>query len=148
MGTRADFYMGRGLEAEWLGSIAWDGYPAGFLPDLIRRATSEAEYRATVEDYLSDREDGTTPSMGWPWPWDDSSTTDYAYAFDDGKVWASCFGDAWFPATEEDEPESDGPKAVFPDMSGRSAFTLGPRSGVTVFMAGESPNADSTDENR
>jgi hypothetical protein len=29
MGTRADFYVGRGGQAEWLGSIAWDGYPSG-----------------------------------------------------------------------------------------------------------------------
>lgn len=27
MGTRADFYIGRGENAEWLGSIAWDGDP-------------------------------------------------------------------------------------------------------------------------
>ena len=27
MGTRADFYVGRGDAAEWIGSIAYDGYP-------------------------------------------------------------------------------------------------------------------------
>lgn len=32
MGTRADFYVGRGTEAEWIGSIALDGYPDG-IPD-------------------------------------------------------------------------------------------------------------------
>jgi len=26
MGTRADFYVGMGKDAEWLGSVAWDGY--------------------------------------------------------------------------------------------------------------------------
>ena len=26
MGTRADFYLGEGSAAEWLGSVAWDGY--------------------------------------------------------------------------------------------------------------------------
>ena len=26
MGSRADFYIGEGTEAEWLGSVAWDGY--------------------------------------------------------------------------------------------------------------------------
>jgi hypothetical protein len=31
MGTRADFYIGRGTEAEWLGSVAWDGYPGGVI---------------------------------------------------------------------------------------------------------------------
>jgi hypothetical protein len=29
MGTRADFYVGRGPDAEWLGSVAMDGYPSG-----------------------------------------------------------------------------------------------------------------------
>ncbi len=29
MGTRADFYTGRGQTAQWLGSIAWGGYPVG-----------------------------------------------------------------------------------------------------------------------
>jgi hypothetical protein len=29
MGTRADFYVGRGKDAEWLGSVAFDGYPSG-----------------------------------------------------------------------------------------------------------------------
>ena len=29
MGTRADFYVGRGESAEWLGSVAWDGNPRG-----------------------------------------------------------------------------------------------------------------------
>ncbi len=27
MGTRADFYVGLGEQAEWLGSVAWDGNP-------------------------------------------------------------------------------------------------------------------------
>lgn len=27
MGTRADFYVGTGANAEWLGSIAYDGHP-------------------------------------------------------------------------------------------------------------------------
>ena len=25
MGTRADFYVGVGKKAEWLGNVAWDG---------------------------------------------------------------------------------------------------------------------------
>ena len=27
MDERADFYVGRGEDAEWLGSITWNGYP-------------------------------------------------------------------------------------------------------------------------
>ena len=40
MGTRADFYVGKGKDSEWLGSIAWDWYPDG-IPDNILDAESE-----------------------------------------------------------------------------------------------------------
>lgn len=130
MGTRADFYVGRGVDAEWLGSIAWDGYPDA-LPEVIKAATDELDFRALVEGFLAAREDSTTPATGWPWPWEDSGTTDYAYAYDDGSVHASCFGSAWFkPDEEEDEP--DGPKAVFPKMT-PCADPLHSRSGLIVL---------------
>lgn len=133
MGTRADFYVGRGLGAEWLGSIAWDGHPDSIDATVIG-AGSETEFRSAVADFLASRDDATLPDQGWPWPWSDSRTTDYAYAFD-GKVMASRFGHKWFDVGEP-EPESDSPEsAVFPDMSERSRFTLGPRSGVIVFGA-------------
>jgi len=53
MGTRADFYVGRGEQAEWLGSIAWDGYPSG-NPAPVTAMTSEAAYREKVEAVLSE----------------------------------------------------------------------------------------------
>jgi hypothetical protein len=37
MGTRADFYIGCGRDSEWIGSIAWDGYPDG-LSDLLKKS--------------------------------------------------------------------------------------------------------------
>ena len=55
MGTRADFYMGTGTGAEWLGSVALDGYqdgPSG-IPQRYPRlpaAKTEAEWRAAVDD--------------------------------------------------------------------------------------------------
>lgn len=42
MGTRADFYVGRGPEAEYLGSIAWDGHPEG-MPSELLRSSAEPE---------------------------------------------------------------------------------------------------------
>jgi hypothetical protein len=133
MGTRADFYVGRGEDAEWIGSVAWDGYPDGFRKGGILNAATEDAFRAAVTRMLGRRDDATTPDLGWPWPWEDSRTTDYAYAFDSGKVWASCFGHEWFDPTKP-EPEEDTPKsAVFPDMSARKAATLGPRSGLLVL---------------
>lgn len=129
MGTRADFYVGRGVSAEWLGSIAWDGYS---IPDAISTAADETSYRAAVVAFIGQRKDGTKPADGWPWPWDDSRTTDYAYAFDCGAVHASIFGHAWW-LVRDGEPDDDGPKvAVFPNMAGRANVTLGERSGVIV----------------
>ena len=132
MGTRADFYVGRGKSAEWLGSIAWDGYPDG-IPESVKGAESEASYRDAVRAMLDGREDATVPAMGWPWPWDDSGTTDYTYAFDGGTVHASCFGSPWWAAVEEAPEDVEGLPADHPDMSARKATTLGKRSGLMVF---------------
>ena len=134
MGTRADFYIGRGPQAEWLGSIAWDGYPNG-IPTGVLSATDGTGFRKSVAALLVERKDGTTPQMGWPWLWDDSSTTDYAYAFDGGQVYASNFGCSWWHATEEEPEDGDVKDAVFPDMSIRKAVTFGNRSGVMFISS-------------
>ena len=133
MGTRSDYYVGRGATAEWLGSAANDGYFDG-VPCAIREATSEAAFRAAVTEYLTSRRDGTTPDLGWPWPWEDSATTDYAYAFDTDAVYASHYGCPWVPAAgkESVHPENGEPP-VFPDMTARKAVTFGARSGLIVF---------------
>lgn len=142
MGTRADFYIGRGPKAEWLGSTAWDGYPSGFAgkdgnvkTSPIFSAEGEDTYRVAVMTELAGREDATLPAQGWPWPWGTSHTTDYAYAFDGGRVWASCYGHAWFDPTE-DEPEHDDDKPTeFPNMKERANVTFGKRSGVIILGA-------------
>lgn len=147
MGTRADFYVGRGPEAEWLGSVAWDGYPDGFDESLFGLASAE-DWRRAVLHMLVAREDSTLPPQGWPWPWDDSGTTDYAYAFDGDRVWGSAFGRPWFavdpketnggePINEDGEPLTvESPAAVFPNMADRQKVTLGSRSGVMVLGQG------------
>lgn len=138
MGTRADFYVGRGKSAEWLGSIAMDGYPDGNVSNPqygpLIKAASEPEFRERVAMLIAGVGHGTTPAQGWPWPWEDSRTTDYAYAFDGGTVWASGFGRAWFDPNEPEPDRGDEPKsAVFPNMKDRQRVTLGSRSGLIVF---------------
>jgi hypothetical protein len=170
MGTRADFYVGRGETAEWVGSIAWDGYPEGIMPHAAEKkrawvdgplmpaaakwpvgahlfdATTEQEFRERVARFFEYREDVTLPENGWPWPWENSQTTDYAYAFDGGKVYASCFGHQWFdplnPPTIDDEDSDDdsdgtmegGKVATFPNFKkDRHAPAGDKRSGVMVF---------------
>jgi len=124
MGTRADYYVGRGPKAEYLGSTAWDGYPEG-IPDEIKTASGESQFKHAVDAFLKTRKDATFPKDGWPWPWDDSKTTDYAYAFENGKVLISQFG-KW----------NDKKNISFPNMKTRKKVTLGPRSGIMVFRTG------------
>lgn len=144
MGARADFYIGRGVDAQWLGSIAWDGYPTGivsYFDSELFNATTPEEFARVTAERLVTREDGTTPEMGWPWPWNNSRTTDYTYAFDDGQVWACCFGCAWAPIKEwlNDDcyTPCEGEPTVFPDMAGQKNVASGSRSGV-IFVGPKS----------
>jgi hypothetical protein len=101
MGTGADFYIGRGKNAEWIGSIFCDGYPEGIQSELFL-ARNEREFRLEVELLLKERENSRKPNKGWPWPWNDSLTTDYSYCWD-GKVLITCFGYGWITKEEIDE---------------------------------------------
>lgn len=149
MGTRADFYIRTKSEEkqtvmEWLGSVAFDGYPEGFDSQsgiIALTAKNEAEFRAAVSEVLASRSDGTTPEMGWPWPWDDSLLTDYAYVFDGDNVNGFEFGTAFdlqkyiSSGRTETEVENDENKVsgYFPDMSKQKNVTYGRRSGLLVF---------------
>jgi hypothetical protein len=135
MGTRADFYIGRGKDAEWLGSISHDGY------DVALFAADPDSFRVCVAGLLSTVTGSTTPSMGWPWPWDTSATTDYTYAFDEGRLWVSRFGGHWYDADLPEPVDASGvftgPLVDFPDMSGRKSVASpgSARSGLMTFMA-------------
>ena len=135
---------------EWLGSVAFDGYPEGFNDQsgiMAMTAKTESEFRASVGEVLSNRGDGTTPDMGWPWPWDDSLLTDYAYVFDGEMVNGFAFGrpfdlqkriaDDGIEEAETDDDETDDDEnkvsGYFPDMSGQKNVTYGKRSGLLVF---------------
>lgn len=152
MGTRCDFYVGRGESAEWLGSLAFDGYRIAEVEEQhkdkdadnkacwgIKTATSEADYRQAVSELLAMNSDASLPSDGWPWPWEDSRTTDYSYAFDGGKTYTSIFGHKWFDPMVEQDPELEegASKEVFPNMKAVQNVTLGKRSGLLVVSAKE-----------
>lgn len=157
MGTRADFYAGKGPDAEWLGSIAFDGYfiaessaedrdPEGRLAWAVKSAKSEDEYRKAVAALLDALDDATLPKDGWPWPWADSGTTDCHYWFFDDQCWYGSF-DRGASSIDDPEPdEDDEPDAHaawltrritldFPDMSSRKNVTFGKRSGLMIFSA-------------
>ncbi len=160
MGTRADYYVNKDGELDWIGSSAYDGYPSGV--DEILNAKSEEEFLEAVGRRLAKR-DGTLPKQGWPWPWETSATTDYAYRWDQGQVYIACFGSGWVSARdynawqadydaadeawqawheageEGDEPQHPEPifddcgAVTFPDMTAIQNVTMGSRSGLLVF---------------
>jgi hypothetical protein len=147
MGTRADFYVGRGANAEWIGSIAWDGHPCS-IDEAVLRSSSQEEFRSTVASFFTPRRDATIPEQGWPWPWKDSHLTDYVYAFDGKEVLASNFGNVWFPAREPEPPWPEeeeravcpicghdyDPSVIYPSMADRqNEVTIGKRSGLMVI---------------
>jgi len=150
MGTRADFYVGQGADAEWLGSIAWDGYPDGIFEGSPEMFTTPLlptveEWRDWVAEYLSGRRDATLPERGWPWPWRDSGTTDYAYTLIDGEIHGSSYGGPWFkvdPAAEGWVPDEDpaAPRATFPDMSARKNVRFDEGSGAIFLTAKRDPS--------
>jgi hypothetical protein len=153
MGTRADFYLDTEDKLVWIASIAWDGYPEGvYIKDkegntkYLTDCDSEETYRKFLVDFFSGRDDVTYPQMGWPWPWENSRTTDFAYTFsrERKEVVFTCFGRGWFNFKEFEEseklPEEEGrklPKVKFPDMSNIMNVAWDERSGLMIFTAKE-----------
>jgi hypothetical protein len=114
-----------------------DGYLGSCTRKIVTAQTQE-DFELHVAERIAE-DDGTRPEQGWPWPWEDSCTTDYAYAFDEGRVFIARFGHTWrtlaeqeaFEASDEDEPLSE--RCVFPNMKDRQRVTYGPRSGLIVM---------------
>lgn len=134
MGTRADFYVRKNGQMTWLGSRGWDGYPGGIDKSVLEAKTQKA-FKGNVKVFLKAHKDSTFPREGWPWPWKDSSTTDYAYIYENGKVMASCFGRELFdPLKGRDEKESSQEiKDYFPDMTKRQNVQWGEKSGLIMI---------------
>ena len=112
------------------------------MPSDLLSAKTESEYREIFDREIATRDDFTSPERGWPWPWETSHTTDYAYAFDSDGVWAAGY-DGWFDASKP-EPQSydeddnyvelNLPTPVFPDMSDRQNVQFGgPQSGLMII---------------
>lgn len=135
MGTRADFYVKNGKDLSWQGSMAFDGYPDGPCRTLSEVETLEV-FNFFLQEIEKNIDHFTTTEAGWPWPWDDSSMTDYSYLFDVklGVVLVSNFGSTPEPmrgCIDGHEIEWRG----FPDMTKlQSVATPGsPRSGMMMF---------------
>lgn len=154
MGTRADFYDGVGEEAEWLGSVAWDGYPSGFDRSLFLPTTTQG-WRDRIAALGVSRDDFTDPSRGWPWPWNTSGTSDFSYWLDGDTVMVDVYG-RLVPALMihddgyDDENEdlfATYPQTRYPDMTEQKNVRLGgPGSGLIVVEANHA--ATKTSPNR
>lgn len=129
MGTRADFYVGKGKDATWIGSVGEDGNPQA-VAELMSISpgitiSSEDDWVESVAVVFAQHPEHTVPERGWPWPWDNSSGTDYTYTLDEGQVWVSCYGCPWRPLeyainspVEFDRfSDLDHRSLEFPDMS-------------------------------
>lgn len=130
MSTRADFYIGMGKDATWLGSVGMDGDPKSIAEELSFTAQTtiadEDDWVESVAVVFRDHIEHTLPERGWPWPWDDSQTTDYAYTLFYGQVWVSNYGCRWMhledylsksPTIVQMLDNLPDATEVFPDMS-------------------------------
>lgn len=151
MGTRSDFYIGIGKNAEWIGSVAYSGMPEAIAEYGIFGAATELEFRSLISQ-LHSLEHFTRPEQGWPWPWNDSLKSDYAYVFHEGRVvfgsgywespkWIDAKGyarDRSMPGRSEKNCRADNLSGIddfeFPDMRDRKNVALDGRSGF--MMAG------------
>ena len=134
MGTRADFYTKKNdkQELEWLGSIAFDGYPEG-IDTTVLEARKEDFYLKSLDAFFADRDDVSLPKDGWPWPWDDSELTDCAYLFTGEKVVMFKGRGEWIDAARgKDEDAPTVFRHALPDMKDKKQVTFGKRSGLIV----------------
>lgn len=90
MSSYTDFYLGRGENAEWIGSLQGECYPDNFLAvaplRLALTATNTDAFRAAVTDTLDIWEDerlgrAYRRERGWPWVWHSSHNSSWILAF-------------------------------------------------------------------
>lgn len=153
MGTKADFYLETEAGLEWIASYCYNGFPHGIAERIgLYKAKTANEFRNILYEGLNSDSATTFPEMGWPWPWDNSRLTDYAYLFrpSTGMVYVSDPPRCWLTIHEYTltlaEKGYEGfydwwerlgtvrGLPQFPDMSGIKNVTRGPRSGLIVFL--------------
>jgi len=151
MGTRADFYIQREEELEWMGAIAWDGYDVTWKGQPegggIEDATTAEEFLTALGTFTKDRDDWSSQEDGWPWPWEDSHLTDYSYVFNGESVDVYIYGtskklrDAYYAEEERcdeagiecamEEPEKSN---IFPNMKDKQKeVAMGEKSGLMIL---------------
>lgn len=132
---------------EWVGSYGWDGYPGGVPKKMgLLTVKNETDYRANILEFLEEHDGYIADKHGWPWPWDNSGTTDYYYIFHEGRVLVSCFdwlveiNDYMKHADSIADEDGDVIERIvvdiaftLPDMSVIKKVDFGKGSGVMMF---------------
>lgn len=98
----ADFYLGRGPNAEYLGSVATAGAPEDIeawerFQHLDDENYTPEDFREEVRDLRNSptHDDPTHGGLGaprWPWRYESSDDTPWAYVFDAGTVFVFRYG--------------------------------------------------------
>ena len=85
MSTKADFYVGTGKDAEWIGTLLKNG-SVYYIPMDILIQVNKTMFEEMVLELLSLKQ-SVIPDKGDKWihPWEDSRVTDYVYMFDNNK---------------------------------------------------------------
>lgn len=92
----ADFYLGRGPAARWMGSVkVMDASPEGSLharvtftaPDPEREPFGDSHYAQIIDGLLDVCRPVATPADGWPHKYPDSTETRWTYAWDKGSLY-------------------------------------------------------------
>ncbi|UUV28588.1 hypothetical protein NQK81_27835 [Amycolatopsis roodepoortensis] len=119
--TTHDFYLGRGQDADWLGSVRLGTRNDRWL-DEITRARSAGGFITLVALFLRTARihEAGEVALGnreWPWPWPTSHGTDFTHAFDTDAVWTARRGDRWsLRADQYIPPGPDETPLEFPPM--------------------------------
>ena len=78
---KADFYVGMGRDAEWVGSVHKCGEIWALSTEILIQV-NKTMYEESVVEYINLCEGIVANHVcQWPWAWADSRMTDYSYIF-------------------------------------------------------------------
>lgn len=115
-----DFYVGRGAQAEWIGSVRAAREPEEMLRTpsgrALLRSVYERAYRRRVNVLFNkwpehDQWSATYPNqVGWPWPYTSSHHSDWIITFDPGigAVFVTVGGGVGWYRVDPEEPTLPG----------------------------------------
>ena len=80
---KADFYVGTGQRADWIGSVRRNG-DIWNIPPILLLQVSKIMFEELAIDFINEKQnDGIVANhiCEWPWDWSDSRMTDFSYLF-------------------------------------------------------------------